>query len=69
MDFPLPVAPSTAAVEPADYDTSNLEWYSSDESILWVDQDGNITAVGKGRAKIGVQASKKVYDVCTITVE
>ena len=59
----------TATVKPDYCADTALTWRSSDESILWVDQDGNITAVGKGRAKIGVQASKKVYDVCTITVE
>ena len=59
----------TATVKPDYCAGTALTWRSSDESILWVDQDGNITAVGKGRAKIGVQASKKVYDVCTITVE
>ena len=59
----------TAAVEPADYDTSNLEWYSSDESILWVDQSGNITAVKAGKAKIAAVAGEGVYDICTIKVK
>ena len=59
----------TASVEPADYDASSLEWYSSDESILWVDQNGNITAVKAGKAKIAAVAGEDVYDICTIKVK
>ena len=59
----------TAAVEPADYDTDSLEWYSSDESILWVDQSGNITAVRAGKARIAAVAGEGVYDICTIKVK
>ena len=58
----------TATVEPGGYDMNSLEWYSSDESILWVDQDGNITAVKSGKAKIAAVAAEGVYDVCTIRV-
>ena len=59
----------TATVEPADFDMNSLVWYSSDESVLWVDQMGNITAVRAGKAKIAAVASEGVYDVCTIRVE
>lgn len=59
----------SAAVEPESYDVNNLEWYSSDESILWVDQSGNITAVKSGKAKIAAVASEGVYDVCVIKVK
>ena len=55
-------------VAPEEYDHENLEWSSSDESILWVDQYGSVTAVGTGRAKVTVVASEGVYDTCTITV-
>ena len=58
----------SAKVKPAEYDLENLEWFSSDESILWVDQYGNVTGVGKGKAKITVVASSGVTDVCTIKV-
>lgn len=58
----------TASVEPAAYDMDSLEWYSSDESVLWVDQSGNITAVRAGKAKIAAVAAEGVYDVCTIKV-
>lgn len=59
----------SATVEPADFNADDLEWYSSDESILWVDQSGNITAVKPGKAKIAVVASEGVYDVCVIRVK
>ena len=59
----------TATVEPASFDMDGLEWYSSDESILWVDQYGNITAVKSGKAKIAAVAAEGVYDVCTIRVK
>ena len=58
----------TAAVQPGGYDMNSLEWYSSDESILWVDHSGNITAVRSGKAKIAAVAAEGVYDVCTIRV-
>ena len=58
----------TATVQPGGYDMNSLEWYSSDESILWVDQSGNITAVKSGKAKIAAVAAEGVYDVCTIRV-
>lgn len=59
----------TATVEPSTFDMDSLEWYSSDESILWVDQSGNITAVKAGKAKIAAVAAEGVYDVCTIRVK
>lgn len=57
-----------ATVEPAAYDAELLEWRSSDESVLWVDGYGNVTAVRKGRAKIAVIAADGVTDTCTIKV-
>ena len=58
-----------ATVTPDYVRNAPLEWKSSDESILWVDGYGNVTAVGKGIAKIGVRARADVYDVCAIKVE
>ena len=57
-----------ATVKP-DYGDVVLQWASSDENILWVDSEGTVTAVRKGKAKIGVRASNGMYDICTITVE
>ena len=59
----------SAKVRPADYDLENLDWESSDEAVLWVDEYGNVTAVGAGKAKITVIASKGVSDTCTIKVK
>ncbi|MCR5604556.1 MAG: Ig-like domain-containing protein, partial [Lachnospiraceae bacterium] len=41
-----------AAVEPKDAYTGEIIWTSSDESVLKVDNKGNVTAVGTGRAEI-----------------
>ena len=54
------------SISPEDY---QLEWKSSDESILTVDPLGNVTAVGKGKAYIGVRAANGKYDVCEVTVK
>ena len=59
----------TASVEPSFLNDVQLEWASSNEKVLWVDDDGNITAVGKGTAKVGVRAPNGKFDVCTIKVE
>ncbi len=56
-------------VRPSDATDKRLEWASSDESIATVDAFGNVTAVGKGSAKIGVRASNGVYDLCKVKVE
>ncbi len=45
----------TATVEPADADDKTVTWTSSDESVAKVD-NGKITAVGKGTAKITASA-------------
>lgn len=54
---------------PANATNQQLEWKSSDESILTVDPLGNVTAVGKGKAYIGVRAANGKYDVCEVTVK
>ena len=58
-----------ATVQPEGYNLDDLQWYCSDESILWVDQSGNITAVGTGKARVAAVAAKGVYDICTIRVK
>ena len=45
----------TASVLPADTTDKNLRWMSSDESVVQVDTDGLVTAVGKGTAAIYVK--------------
>jgi uncharacterized protein YjdB len=57
-----------ATVEPDWYDAENLDRHSSDDSVLWVDGYGNITDVGRGKAKITATASRGVSDSCTISV-
>ena len=57
--------PLKATVYPVDSE-AEVTWSSEDESIVKVDQDGNVTAVGKGNTKIvvacgGVTAECKVY--------
>lgn len=54
-----------AKIYPVDAD-AEVTWASEDESIVKIDQDGNVTAVGKGNTKISVScggqtATCKVY--------
>lgn len=44
-----------------------LNWTSSDTKIASV-EDGKVKAVGVGKTKIKVSASKNVYDTCTVKV-
>lgn len=45
----------TATVEPADADNADLKWYSSDESVASVDDNGHVTVKGVGEALITVE--------------
>lgn len=58
----------TPAIDPADYDPDCLEWTSSDDSVLWVDHYGNVTAVKKGKARVTVVSTNGVEASCTIKV-
>jgi len=58
----------SAEVAPAGFDMDELYWESSDDSVLWVDAYGNVTAVRKGKATITVTASEGVTDKCSIKV-
>jgi len=42
----------TATVLPEDTTDKNIRWMSSDESVLSVDDNGIVTAIGKGTAAI-----------------
>ncbi len=60
----------TATVKPTDaYDTS-VAWTSSDESVATVDENGLVTALGKGTATITVAAQdgSGVTKTCSVTV-
>ncbi|WP_390487383.1 polysaccharide lyase family 8 super-sandwich domain-containing protein [Solibaculum mannosilyticum] len=60
----------SATVAPDDAMTKNVKWTSSDESILTVDNNGNVTALKPGIATIRVTsaADANIYDECTIEV-
>lgn len=54
---------------PSNATDQQLEWKSSNESVLTVDQLGNVKAVGYGTASIGVKSGNGKYDICEITVK
>lgn len=58
-----------AAVEPKDAYTGEIIWTSSDESVLKVDNKGNVTAVGTGLAEItatdNVSLNEDYYEIET----
>ena len=56
-------------VSPENPTRKELQWASSDTSVVKVDQDGNVTAVGEGTAKVGVRAASGVTDVCNVRVK
>ncbi len=62
---PLSIYPLNATID-------NVEWSSSDESVVTVDANGNITGVAKGEATITVMIhvtdSETVMDTMTVTV-
>jgi len=59
----------TARVRPTGATNKNVRWRSSDPSVVTVDDDGNITAVGEGTAVITVTTEDgDLEDEITITV-
>ncbi len=58
----------TAKVLPDDATDKTVTWTSSDENIVKVDQNGNITAVGVGEATVTASAGD-VSGACRITVK
>lgn len=57
----------TAVIEDAEDKSYNFEWSSENEKIAAVDENGIVTAVGKGTTKITVKLNKAEAS-CTITV-
>ncbi len=59
----------SAVLEPADATDRGLRWSSSDERVAVVDENGLVTAVGRGTAEIRAAAADGFCDdVCTVTV-
>ena len=57
----------TATVSPQNADDKSVSWTSSNSSIAIVDQNGKVTAVGKGTASISATADG-VSSACTVIV-
>ena len=58
-------------VTPEDADTSALKWSSSDEEVVTVDEEGNVTGITEGTSVIKVEAElpyETLRAVCTVTV-
>ena len=58
----------TATMEPADTTDVIESWTSSDESLATVDDNGTVTAVAVGSAKITVTTSNALTAECEVTV-
>ena len=56
------MAPSNASV-------SSLTWSSDNTRVATVSQDGTVTAVGEGTAKITAKAPSGKYDTCWVYVD
>ena len=59
-----------ATVEPTNAYSKDVTWSSSNENVVTVDANGNLTAVGKGTSYITVRpvANTNLYKRCTVTV-
>lgn len=57
-------------ISPNDAENQTISWKSSDESVVTVDNEGNVKAVGKGTAKITLFSSdgSGKYAVCSVSV-
>lgn len=59
-----------AVITPLDASDKSVVWLSEKNKIVTVDQDGVITGVKAGMARIGViTADEKYYDLCNVVVE
>ncbi|MDR0332221.1 MAG: Ig-like domain-containing protein [Dysgonamonadaceae bacterium] len=59
----------TVTALPINAENKNIEWYSTNSSVLSVDETGKIEALKTGKADIFVVAGNGVMAICTITVE
>lgn len=59
----------SAAILPADTDDQQLTWYWSDKSVVTINEQAVVTAVGAGTATITVRTSNGKQDTCKVTVK
>ena len=59
----------TATIFPTDTDDQQLTWYWSDKSVVTIDEQSVITAVGTGTATITVRTNNGKQDTCNVTVK
>ncbi|MGM9733163.1 MAG: Ig-like domain-containing protein [Prevotella sp.] len=59
-----------AVVKPAEASHQEVKWESSDSSVASVDEDGNVTAIGKGKASITATSvdGTNIVASCDVTV-
>lgn len=57
-----------ATITPANVSEEELTWYSSNEDVASVDDEGNVFPMGEGTTIITAEADNGVSDSCTITV-
>ncbi len=57
----------TATVSPSNTTNKTVVWYSSDESVVTVDKNGRLKAVGLGKATITVKTSNGKTATATVT--
>ncbi len=55
-------------IYPKNATSSSLSWFSSDNNVAVVDDNGRITAVGKGSCTITVKSSNGNSDLCLVKV-
>ena len=59
----------TATIFPTDTDDQQLTWYWSDKSVVTINEQSVITAVGAGTATITVRTSNGKQDTCKVRVK
>ena len=59
----------TYTILPENALNQELEWKSTDEATVTVDDDGVVTAVGVGKANVIATCESGIYTTCTITVK
>ena len=59
----------TATIFPTDTNDQQLTWYWSDKSVVTINEQSVITAVGTGTATITVRTNNGKQDTCKVTVK